>query len=132
MARKTASRLELRRQAEAADAQGIDGDAAKARKKKKTPARKKAKTTRAKRAKDAPQRRRLLWGVFNGSMKEEARFPYDQRDAAEEKLEQLRAKSKKLYFIQPIKEAIAESAPAAVAEEAEPKEAGAEAEESET
>jgi hypothetical protein len=45
-------------------------------------------------------------------MKEEARFPYDQRDAAEEKINQLRQKSaKKKYFIQPIKEPIAEPAP---------------------
>ncbi len=35
------------------------------------------------------------------SMKEEGRFPYDQREAAEEKIELLRQKSKKMYFIQP-------------------------------
>ena len=68
-------------------------------------------TTRAKKVK-APERKRLLWGVFSGTLKEEGRYPYDQRDKAEERLEQLRAKSKKMFFIQPIKEVISdESAP---------------------
>jgi hypothetical protein len=67
----------------------------------------------ARRTKDkAAQRKRLVWCVYNGSMKEEARFPYDQRAAAEEKLEQLKAKgTKKLYFLQPVKELISDSAP---------------------
>ena len=51
-------------------------------------------------------------------MKEEARFPYDQREAAEERLEQLRSKGKKMYFIQPIKELIT-AASATAAPEAE-------------
>lgn len=42
-------------------------------------------------------------------MKEEGRFPYDQRAAAEEKIELLRQKSKKMYFIQPLKEVIGEA-----------------------
>ncbi len=52
------------------------------------------------------ERKRLIWGVFSGTLREEARFPYNEKAQAEEKLEQLRAKSKKLYFIQPIKELI--------------------------
>lgn len=112
MARKTPSRLELRKMAEAAAAQGEGESATKKTKKKRATARKT--TTRTKRTKAvAQQRKRLMWGVFNGSMKEEARFPYDQREAAEEKLEQLRSKGKKLYFIQPIKEEITEPVPAA-------------------
>lgn len=118
MARKTTSRLELRKQAEAAEAQG---DAPK-----KKAAAKKATGTRAKRTKEkAVARKRLLWVVFNGSMKEEGRFPYDQRAAAEEKIEQLKLKGgKKLYFIQPVKEVIGDGkaavglAAAAAAEEA--------------
>ena len=99
MARKSPSRLEMRRQAEAAEA--ADTDTKKAPKKKAV--RKKA--TRKKKAAKAEVRRRLMWGVFTGSMKEESRFSYDQRDAAVERIEQLRAKNaKKLYFIQPIKE----------------------------
>lgn len=103
MARKTPSRMELRKQAEAAAAQGEDDG-------KKKASAKKGAAPRAKRTKDKViARKRLVWVVFNGSMKEEGRFPYDQRAAAEEKIEQLRLKSnKKLYFIQPVKEIIGE------------------------
>lgn len=100
MARKSPSRLEMRRQAEAAEAEEKSSPKKKATKKKK-------KATRKKKAAKADVRRRLVWGVFTGSMKEESRFPYDQRDAAEERIEQLRAKNaKKLYFIQPVKEPV--------------------------
>jgi hypothetical protein len=95
--------LAKRREAEAA---GTKAKAAPKKAAKKRTTRRKAK---------APDRKRLIWGVFSGTMKEEGRFPYDQRKQAEEKLELLRSKSKKLYFIQPIKEVIAnEAAPAAV------------------
>ena len=97
MARKSPSRLEMRRQAEAAEAEEKSSPKKKATKKKKA--------TRKKKSAKADVRRRLVWGVFTGSMKEESRFPYDQRDAAVERIEQLRAKNaKKLYFIQPVKE----------------------------
>lgn len=110
MARKTASRIQKRRETEAAEGRGA-----------KAPAKKKAKRARApsKRKAKAAERKRLIWGVFSGSLKEEARFPYDQRAAAEEKLEQLRAKGKKSYFIQPIKEVITAPAPAKEAAKAE-------------
>ncbi len=64
----------------------------------------KTKTTRRK-VKQA-ERKRLIWGVFSGTLREEARFPYNEKAQAEEKLKALREKSKKLYFIQPIKELI--------------------------
>lgn len=100
MARKTTSRIELRRQAEAAAARG---EAAEESAKKKGSA-----STKTKKVKEKPvARKRLVWVVYSGSMKEEERFSYDQRAAAEEKVEQLRQKSnKKLYFIQPVKEVI--------------------------
>jgi hypothetical protein len=89
----------MRRQAEAAEAEEKSSPKKKATKKKKA--------TRKKKSAKADVRRRLVWGVFTGSMKEESRFPYDQRDAAEERIEQLRAKNaKKLYFIQPVKEPV--------------------------
>ena len=93
--------MELRKQVEAAGskAASTDGKATK----KKAAAKKTTRRTKVK----TPERKKLIWGVFNGSMKEEARFPYDQRAAAEEKIEQLRARStKKMFFIQPIKEVI--------------------------
>jgi len=105
MARKTASRLDMRRMNEAAEARETGGDDAeakpkKARAKAKTPAKKATKRTKEKVA----PRRMLMWAVYNGNMKEEARFPYIERKAAEEKLAALREKSaKKLFFIQPVK-----------------------------
>jgi hypothetical protein len=101
MARKTSSRLQKRREAEAAN-QVDKAD-------KKVAGKKKVAKKRAKRKAKAPDRKRMLWGVFTGTLKEEARFPYDQRKEAEERLELLRSKSKKLYFIQPIKEVIADA-----------------------
>ena len=93
-------RMELRKQAEAAEARGALEPTKKA---------KKSAGTKTKRVKEKVQaRKRLVWVVYNGSMKEEGRFPYDQREAAEERIEQLRLKSKKMYFIQPLKEIIGE------------------------
>ncbi|WP_157605936.1 hypothetical protein [Schlesneria paludicola] len=101
-------RMELRKQAEALEARGGSVDAPK-----KT---KKSAGTKTKRVKEKVQaRKRLVWVVYNGSMKEEGRFPYDQREAAEEKIELLRQKSKKMYFIQPLKEVIGEAPGAAPA-----------------
>lgn len=90
-------RLQKRIEAEAAEKRGVKATskAKKATKKTTTTRKRKTKTT---------ERKRILWGVFSGTLKEEGRYPYDQKDKAEERLEQLRAKSKKLYFIQPIKE----------------------------
>jgi len=102
MARKTASRMELRRQAEAVEAAGGDAAAPAT-----TTKAKKAAAPKTRRTKEKPvARKRMVWVLYNGSMKEEGRFPYDQRAAAEEKLELLRSKSKKLYFIHPVKEVI--------------------------
>ena len=102
MARKTASRLAKRREAEAADA--LDDEEAAPKKKKKAA---KKKTTRARaKKKDVLERRRIVWAIYSGTMKEDSRFPYDQRAEADAKLEALRAKSKKTYFLQALKEPI--------------------------
>ncbi|QDT14308.1 hypothetical protein [Alienimonas californiensis] len=110
MARKTASRMELRRQHEIAEQyEAVD---------KKTAGRKttaKRKTTTRKRADKAPVRKLLMWAVYNGSLKEEGRYTYAERDKAEEKLESLRAKAtKKMYFLQPIKVPLGDAAAAGV------------------
>jgi hypothetical protein len=100
--------LELRKEAEAAEARGVPAKAEpKTRKARKAPAKR---TSRSK--VKAPQRKRIVWVIYSGSMKEEGRFPYDQRAAAEERMEVLRSKSKKLYFLQPVKEIIGEGAAA--------------------
>ena len=70
MARKVPSRLAKHREVEAAEAKPASAKKTKATTAKKATTRKKTK---------APERKRLIWGVFSGTMKEEARFPYDQR-----------------------------------------------------
>lgn len=107
MARKTASRLSKRREVEAAEAQGISAEEGASTKKRKKATKKKAATRRKTKA---TERKRLVWGVFSSSLKEEARFPYDQRKEAEKKLKALLEKGKRMYFLQPIKEVITEGA----------------------
>lgn len=98
-------RLQKRIEAEAAEKQGKTAKAPKKR------AASKRTTTARKRKVKAPERKKLYWGVFSGTLKEEGRFAYDELDKAEERLAQLRSKSKKLYFIQPIKVTLSESGP---------------------
>ena len=62
------------------------------------------------RAKKAPPRMRARWGVFDGGMKQVAIFDYNQRAAADDKVEHLRAKNKGLYFLQIVKEPMPELA----------------------
>lgn len=124
MARKSPSRLDKRREVEAAEAlEAAGGTTAKKTKKKAAKKTKKKAATRSRAKAKTSARKRIVWGVFNGSMKEEARFPYAEREAAELKVEQLRVKSpKKMFFIQPIKEEMAEvvaAANAAAEEESE-------------
>ena len=100
-------RLQKRIEAEAAER--LDKTAGKKTATKKRATRKKAKTTRKRKTKTA-ERKKIFWGVFSGTLKEEGRFAYDERDKAEEKLAALRNRStKKLYFIQPIKENLSDS-----------------------
>lgn len=103
------NRLEMRRMAEAAEKLKKPAGEADAKKGKKRKAATKRKTATRKGKDRAHQRKRIVWCVFNGSMKEEGRFPYDKKDEAEAKLELLRSKSKKMYFLQPVKEVIGES-----------------------
>ena len=66
----------------------------------------KKKAVKRKKKASAPTRYRLIWGVYSSSMREEARFDYDRREDADKKAEQLKAKGKKIYWVQPIKEPI--------------------------
>ena len=99
-------RLQKRIEAEAAEKRGKTAKK-KATKKRAT----KKKATKRKRKTKTVERKKIFWGVFSGTLKEEGRYPYDQREKAEEKLEALRNRStKKLYFIQPIKTSLSEAA----------------------
>lgn len=102
-------RLQKRIEGEAAEKQGKAPAESTAKKRKTATSAKPKKPAVRKRKVKAAERKRLLWGVFSGTLKEEGRFPYDQLDKAEERLDQLRAKSKKQYFIQPIKEVISDN-----------------------
>lgn len=118
------SRISKRREIEAAEAKGEKTTKEKVAKKKESKKRKTA--ARPRRAKDTPARRRIVWVVYSSTMREEGRFLYHERDKADEKLEQLLAKGKRRYFIQPFKEPLdSEGAPlvADPAEEAAKKEA---------
>lgn len=114
MAKRTRNRHELREQAEAAEKQdksasadGAAGEKKKAKEKKKAAA--KPKRSKAK----VIVRKRLLWGVFSSSLKEEGRFPYADREGAEARAQDLAARHKRTYFVQPIKEALPEPEAAA-------------------
>lgn len=111
--KKSPSRLDKRKEVEAAEAIAKAEEGGKSTKKKtaKKKATRKTATRRVTKVK-APQRKRLVWAVYSGTMKEEARFPYAELKEAERKLEQLRAKAtKKRYFIQPIKEPLPDPPP---------------------
>lgn len=124
MPRKLPSRQELRKQAEAAKAAGVDDESPKKKKTKKKKKAAKKRTTR--KVKDAvSERKRLIWVIYTATLREEARFPYDQRKQAEEKLKQLLAKGKRTYFLQPVKELVSGDATPVPVEE--PEEAKAEA-----
>ena len=55
--------------------------------------------------------------VFSASMKEEGRFGYFEKEAAETRASELTAKHKRTYFVHPIKEPIADRPVAAEAAE---------------
>jgi hypothetical protein len=108
MAKRTINRRELRDQAEAAGKLS-SGAADSAEGKKKGKEAKKKTAAKPKRSKTKlVVRKRLLWGVFSASMKEEGRFPFAEREAAENRAAELSAKHKRTFFIQPIKEPIAD------------------------
>jgi hypothetical protein len=118
MARRILDRRELREQADeaerreaaVADSAGSEAVAPAEPGKAKKPAAAKARKPRPKKA---PPRLCARWGVFDAAMKQVAVFDYNQRAAAEEKLAGLLARQKGTYFLQIVKEPLAEPAPAA-------------------
>ncbi|HZY89896.1 MAG TPA: hypothetical protein VFE78_34055 [Gemmataceae bacterium] len=114
MAGRTRNRRELREQADQAERLAEAGaPAAGAKKAKaKSPAAPRVKKPRKPKA---PPRLRARWGVFDGGMHQVATFDYNQRAAAQAKLEDLLARKKGLHFLQIVKEQMPEPAPAAAA-----------------
>ena len=91
-----ASRLDKRREVEAADARdAAEGTAEKDGKKKRAAPGVKKKAVKKKPRTKPVERRRIVWVIYNSTQKEEDRFPFDQKKAAEERLDVLRSKSKR-------------------------------------
>jgi len=63
--------------------------------------------------KKEPVRWRARWGVFDGGMKQVAVFDYNQRAAAEQKVDELITRKKGPFFLQMVKEPMPETAPVA-------------------
>ena len=102
MARKVVNRKELRAEAEAAEK-------AQATPKKKAAPKKKSATPRPSRSKAvADVRMKLLWGVFNQSLKRVAVYEYTDKKEADKKAEELSKSGKSPHFVQPVKEVIEE------------------------
>jgi hypothetical protein len=114
MANRIRNRHELRRQAEqVGQPEAVAPGATPApvppeKKAKKAPAPKKKP-----RAKKAPPRLRARWGIFDACVRQVAIFDYNQRAAADEKLADLLARNKGLYYLQIVKEPMPEAAPVA-------------------
>ncbi len=101
MARKIASRLELRAQAEAAEAaEKASGT------KKKAPVKAKRKSRAKKKVVEV--RLKAFWGVFNQSLRRVALYEYKDRKQADKKAADLSASGKSPHFVKPVKEAIEE------------------------
>jgi hypothetical protein len=122
---KSPSRLEMRKQHEAAEKrEAVDGEVKKPRKKKAVSADgevvvkkvKKAAKPKKKVKKVSNVRQRRVWGIFDNSNQQVATFAYAQRQAADQKLAELQEKGKSThYFLQPVNEPIQEPVePAAV------------------
>jgi len=113
------SRLQMRRESEAAEAEAKTSKTSKTSPKatKKKATRKKAATRRTR--EKVVERKRAVWVLYSSSMKEEGRFSYDQKEAAEDRLKVLQARGKKIYFMQLVKELITGEGP--VASDPEPK-----------
>ena len=114
-----ASRLDKRKEFEAAEALGVDAKTEKGAKRKRVAAvaGAKKKPVKKKPRTKPVERRRIVWVIFNNTQKEEDRFPFDQKKAAEERIEVLRSKSKRLYWLQAVKELIGAPPPGTVADD---------------
>jgi hypothetical protein len=108
MAKRVLNRRELRKAADAAEEQkGEAPQEAGGAKKAKGDATAKPKVKKPRKKKE-PQRLCARWGVFDAGMKQIAVFDYNQRAAADQKIADLVAKKNATYFLQIIKEPMAE------------------------
>lgn len=90
----------MRRAAEAAEKLGASG----ASSAKKKAAKKKTATRRKTKKKAVSEKMRMVWGVFDNGNQQIATFPYSDRADADKKAEEMTAKGRGIYFVQPVKE----------------------------
>jgi hypothetical protein len=100
MARRTLNRMELRAEAEAAEAMGIKDEAPASR----SPARSKDADRRPKPAPTA--RMRVVWAVCDVGGRTVATFDYPQKADAEALVAKLKSQGKGMHFVRSIKEPI--------------------------
>jgi hypothetical protein len=105
--------MELRRQSEAAgqdaasaERDGSETDGSAPVKKGRTTTAAATRPARKSSRKKTPQRTRVSWGVFNGSMQRVALFDYAERGAADARAKELSSTAKGHHFVQVVKEAI--------------------------
>lgn len=108
MARKTASRLDKRREVEAAEAMEAEAP----------PKKKKKKASKRKKKVVAEARMKLFWGIFSPSMKRVALFDFNQKKQAQKRCDELTAKGKGDHFVMKVKDEITEPLPEPVDEDA--------------
>ena len=104
MARKT--RLDLRREHEAAEKlEEAEGGTAATKTRKRTT----KTTTKRKSSRTAKEvRLKAFWGVFNQSLKRIALYEYSQKKEAQKKAAELTEAQNSPHFVQPVKEEITE------------------------
>jgi len=114
MARRILNRRELRKNSDQAEQQALEADSkveagasVEGATKKKAAAAPKVKKPRKKKE---PPRMCARWGVFDAAMKQVAIFDYNQRNEAEQKVADLKAKKNSVYFLQIVKEPMPEAA----------------------
>ncbi len=110
MAGRTRNIRELRAQAEQAERLAAGAAAGAKKAGAKAPAAPRVKKARKPKV---PPRLCARWGVFDGGMRQVAIFDYNQRAAAQAKLDDLVARKKGLHFLQIVKEPMPEPAAAA-------------------
>ena len=113
MAGRTRNIRELRAQAEQAERLAAEAAPALAGAKKAGAKALAAPRPKKARKPKAPPRLCARWAVFDGGMRQVAIFDYNQRGAAQAKLDDLVARKKGLHFLQIVKEPMPEPAPAA-------------------
>jgi hypothetical protein len=89
---------------EVAEVEEGDEEAAPVKKKKKAP----AKEPKPRKKAVKLVRRRIVWVVYDNSNKKIAQFDYPKKSEADELVEKLKTEKKQTYFVQPVKEEIAE------------------------